>query len=159
MPRILDAIGSPDLGAHEWFAGRPATPWRRELARWGFYALWLLPAGGVGVIEVRASRCPRRSAFAVALFWLSAVAAYCAYWAATLLLGFGGPQLQVRLDQGWATWWQDVLLLRGVLKGVLRDFVFWGTTAVVGGVVVGWLVGLVGVRVFPRRQRRATPTK
>lgn len=67
-----------------------------------------------------------------------AIGSYYLFWAGLLLTGRGGPQLTVRLDQGWEVYQADVELVRGVLDDILRDFLFWGALGLVGGFALGW---------------------
>ncbi len=113
-----------------------------KLTQWSFVIVWALQALVIILIEIWISRRPVLSALAVTLSWFVANVAYYVIYAGKLLLGFGGPQLGVRLDQGWATYWQGVSELR-VHQMVGRDFLLWGTVAIVGGIIVGWLGGFV----------------
>lgn len=107
---------------------------------WLMFLLWLLPVLPIIVIETRASRRPELAAMAVTLCWVAALVAYYAVYAGWLLLGLGGPQLGVRLDQGWEAWWRGVTELR-IHQMVGHDFLLYTAVALVGGPIVGWLGG------------------
>lgn len=126
---------------------RPANPLMDDLTQWSGLALWLVPALLVILVEIRTSHRPALSALAVTLLWLAADVTYYVIYTGKLLLGLGGPQLGVRLDQGWATYWQGVSQLR-LHQMVGRDFVLWTTVALVGGPIVGWLGGAMVLRVM-----------
>lgn len=105
-----------------------------------WFLLWLLPVLPIIVIETRASRRPELAAMAVTLCWVAALVAYYAVYAGWLLLGLGGPQLGVRLNQGWEAWWRGVTELR-IHQMVGHDFLLYTAVALVGGPIVGWLGG------------------
>lgn len=107
---------------------------------WLMFFLWLVPVLPIIVIETRASRRPELAALAVTLCWVAALVAYYAIYAGWLLLGLGGPQLGVRLDQGWEAWWRGVVALR-IHQMVGHDFLLYTAIALVGGPIVGWLGG------------------
>lgn len=97
------------------------------------------------MVEHVYSRSPTLSALGVTLTWLSANVAYYMIYTGKLLLSLGGPQLLVRLDEGWTTYWTDVSRLR-LHEMVGPDFLLWSTVAVLGGLPVGWLGGTILLR-------------
>ncbi len=138
---FLDQVGGWTNAITGWGAGpRPANPLLDDLTQWSGLALWLVPTLIVILLEIGASRRPALSALGVTLLWFAANVTYYLIYVGKLVLGSGGPQLGVRLDEGWATYWHGVAQLR-LHQMVGQDFVLWSTVALVGGPIIGGLGG------------------
>lgn len=98
-------------------------------------ASWLVFAVGVAIVVTRVSRRPLLAGPAVSLLWTVAVVAFFAWYLAHLVLG-SGPRLPGRRINA------DTFMYLG---HVMRwNAVHWGcylAIALVGGLLVGWVVG------------------
>lgn len=106
------------------------------LAMWG--AIW---CGSALVVILKIWRNQSTSLFCgmlVSMCWFVAMIGYYGWYCGELLLGLGGPQLRVRVGNGWAAWRQDVRNLQPVLEHIREDFIFWSLMAIVLGLLVGF---------------------
>jgi hypothetical protein len=117
------------------------------------YVIWLVPALLVTLYEARLSRRPILSGLATATFWTTAIVTYYLYYAGLMLLGYGGPQLNIEIGaSSWAEIWHD---WEPLWLSIFTDLQQWGLIAVVGGFAIGWVVGVICNRAITFRARNA----
>jgi len=81
--------------------------------------IWIIPSALVALYEIRKSNSRKRAIIASTLVWVVGVTVYYIFYS-----------LMLALDDRVTTYpWSDNLL----------DIAFWGITAIVGGIVVGFL--------------------
>lgn len=66
--------------------------------------------------------------------------AYYAWYAGKIMLNFGGPQIRVRLHDGWDAWREDMRIHSVVLDYIVQDFIAWSVAALILGFIIGFFI-------------------
>jgi len=95
---------------------------------WLPYLIWVLPALGIAVFEVRRSHKAHMAAYAMTLFWTVAILLYYVYYVFVVIPPFSTPH-----------WIMDAFSF--FLGAPLQKIIRWEAISIIGGMLGGYMTG------------------